>query len=88
MVPDCRDGGLDAIVRGNYRLPSRDEQTTTRSHKERNFLMKKHLPTTLQALGSSIVAVSLAIVSIPLGLAFAGIAFIVFGIAAERGQSA
>ena len=50
--------------------------------------MKKHLPTTLQALGSSIVAVSLAIVSIPLGLAFAGIAFIVFGIAAERGQSA
>jgi mannitol/fructose-specific phosphotransferase system IIA component len=50
--------------------------------------MKKHLPTTLQAFGSSIIAVSLAIVSIPLGLAFAGVAFIVFGIAAERDNNA
>jgi hypothetical protein len=46
--------------------------------------MKKHLPTIVQAIGSTMVAVSLAIVAIPLGLAFAGIAFIVFGIAAER----
>ena len=46
--------------------------------------MKKHLPTIIQATGSTMVAVSLAIVAIPLGLAFAGIAFIVFGIAAER----
>lgn len=50
--------------------------------------MKKHLPTTLQAIGSSIVAMSLALVNIPLGLAFAGVAFIVFGIAAERDPSA
>jgi hypothetical protein len=46
--------------------------------------MNKHLPTIVQAIGSTMVAVSLAIVAIPLGLAFAGIAFIVFGIAAER----
>lgn len=42
----------------------------------------------LQTLGSSIVAVSLALVSIPLGLAFAGVALVVFGVAAERGPNA
>lgn len=50
--------------------------------------MKKHLPTTLQAVGSSIVAMSLGLVNLPLGLAFAGVALIVFGIAAERGPNA
>lgn len=46
--------------------------------------MKKHLPTTIQVIGSTMVAVSLAIVAIPLGIGFAGIALIAFGIAAER----
>jgi hypothetical protein len=46
--------------------------------------MKKHLPTTLQAIGTSMVAVSLSIVSFPLGLGFAGVAIVAFGIAAER----
>ena len=46
----------------------------------------KHLPTTLQVIGTSIVAVSLSIVSIPLGLGFAGVATVIFGIAAERGK--
>lgn len=46
--------------------------------------MKQHLPTTLQAIGSSIVAVSLSLVNIPLGLGFAGVALVVFGVAAER----
>lgn len=45
----------------------------------------KHLPTTLQVIGTSIVAVSLSIVSFPLGLGFAGVAIVIFGIAAERG---
>ncbi|CAB4142585.1 hypothetical protein UFOVP433_21 [uncultured Caudovirales phage] len=44
----------------------------------------KHLPTTLQAIGTSMVAVSLSIVNIPLGLGFAGAALVVFGVAAER----
>lgn len=44
----------------------------------------KHLPTTLQAVGISIVAMSLAMISTPLGLGFAGVGLIVFGIAAER----
>lgn len=44
----------------------------------------KHLPTTLQAIGSTMVAVSLSLVSIPLGLGFAGVALVAFGIAAER----
>ena len=44
----------------------------------------KHLATTLQVIGTSMVAVSLSIVSIPLGLGFAGAAIVAFGIAAER----
>jgi hypothetical protein len=47
--------------------------------------MKKYLPTTLQAGGTIIVAMSLLIISAPLGLGFAGVALIAFGIAAERG---
>ena len=46
--------------------------------------MKQHLPTTLQAIGTIMVAMSLSIVSIPLGLGFAGVALVVFGVAAER----
>lgn len=44
----------------------------------------KHLATTLQVIGTSIVTVSLILVAVPLGLAFAGVATIAFGIAAER----
>jgi hypothetical protein len=44
----------------------------------------KHLPTTLQVIGTSMVTVSLLLVAIPLGLAFAGVSMVAFGIAAER----
>lgn len=44
----------------------------------------KHLATTLQVIGTTLVAVSLSIVSFPLGLGFAGVATVAFGIAAER----
>lgn len=44
----------------------------------------KHLATILQAIGSTMVAVSLSLVSVPLGLGFAGVAIVAFGIAAER----
>lgn len=44
----------------------------------------KHLAITLQVIGTSIVAVSLCLVSVPLGLGFAGLVTAVFGIAAER----
>ena len=46
--------------------------------------MKKHLPTIVQGIGTTLVAMSLSIVAIPLGLAFAGAALVVFGVAAER----
>jgi len=46
--------------------------------------MKKHLPTIIQAVGTTIVTLSLLLIAIPLGLAFAGVALVVFGIAAER----
>lgn len=44
----------------------------------------KHAPTIVQAAGTSIVAVSLFMLSVPLGLAFTGVALVAFGIAAER----
>lgn len=44
----------------------------------------KHLPTIVQVIGSTMVAVSLALVALPAGLGFAGVACIAFGIAAER----
>jgi hypothetical protein len=44
----------------------------------------KHLPTILQGLGTIIVAMALTLVSPPLGLGFAGVALVIFGIAAER----
>jgi len=46
--------------------------------------MKQHLPTILQSIGTIIVAMSLSLVSVPLGLGFAGVALVAFGIAAER----
>lgn len=46
--------------------------------------MKKHLPTILQALGTIIVAMALTLVSPPLGFGFAGVALVIFGVAAER----
>lgn len=45
----------------------------------------KHLPTIVQAIGTSMVAMSLAIVHPALGLGFAGAALVAFGVAAERG---
>ncbi len=44
----------------------------------------KHAPTIVQAVGTSIVAVSLFTISVTLGLAFTGVALVAFGIAAER----
>lgn len=44
----------------------------------------KHLATTLQVIGTSMVAVSLAIVHPAAGIGFAGVALVAFGIAAER----
>lgn len=44
----------------------------------------KHLPTILQAGGTMIVTMALTLVSLPLGLGFAGVALVIFGIAAER----
>lgn len=46
--------------------------------------MRKHLPTITQALGTTILSMSIASVSKPFGFGFAGVAMIVFGIAAER----
>jgi small basic protein len=46
--------------------------------------MKQHLATIVQVIGTSMVAMSLAIVHPALGLGFAGAAVVAFGIAAER----
>ena len=46
--------------------------------------MKKQTPTIIQAIGTIMVAMSLSMIAIPLGLGFAGIALMAFGIAAER----
>lgn len=46
----------------------------------------KHLATTLQVIGTSIVTVSLALVYLPLGIGFAGVTLTAFGIAAERSK--
>lgn len=46
--------------------------------------MKKYLPTIIQASGTIIVSMSLALIAAPLGLGFAGVAVLAFGIAAER----
>lgn len=84
MVSYSRDGRLDATFLDNARLSSRHKQTPTRINQEPNLLMKKHLATITQVIGSTMVSVSLGLVAIPLGLGFAGIAIIAFGIAAER----
>lgn len=44
----------------------------------------KYLPTTLQVIGTSIVAVSLTMLHPAAGVGFAGLALVAFGIAAER----
>lgn len=46
--------------------------------------MKKHLATVLQVTGTTIIAMSVAFLSIPLALFFVGIALVAFGIAVER----
>ena len=84
MVENNRGDGLDAALLGDSRVSSRHKQTNTRHKKKRNLLMKKHLPTTLQAIGTIMVAMSLSMITIPLGLGFAGVALVAFGIAAER----
>jgi uncharacterized membrane protein len=46
--------------------------------------MKKHLATVLQVVGTTIITMSVAFLSIPVALFFAGIAMVAFGIAVER----
>lgn len=46
----------------------------------------KHLATIVEAVGTIMVAVSLAVLHPAAGLGFAGVALIAFGIAAERSQ--
>jgi hypothetical protein len=46
--------------------------------------MRTHLPTILQALGTIMISMSLSIISFPVGLGFAGVSLIAFGLAAER----
>jgi hypothetical protein len=41
-------------------------------------------PLIVQAVGTTVVVVSLLLIAIPLGLAFAGLSLVAFGIAAER----
>lgn len=43
-----------------------------------------NIPLIVQAVGTTVLVVSLLLVAIPLGLAFAGLSLIAFGIAAER----
>lgn len=46
--------------------------------------MSKYLPTILQAIGTIMISMSLSIIAIPLGLGFAGVSLVAFGLAAER----
>jgi hypothetical protein len=46
--------------------------------------MKKHLATVLQVAGTTIITMSIAFLSIPVSLAFGGVALVLFGIAIER----
>jgi hypothetical protein len=41
-------------------------------------------PLIVQAVGTTLIIMSLLLIAIPLGLAFAGLSLIAFGIAAER----
>ena len=41
-------------------------------------------PLIVQAVGTTLVVMSLLLIAIPLGVAFAGLSLIAFGIAAER----
>lgn len=44
------------------------------------------VPLVLQVAGSGLVTVALGMVAVPVGVAFAGVACLAFGIAAERGN--
>jgi hypothetical protein len=44
------------------------------------------VPLVLQIAGSGLVTLALGMVAIPVGVAFAGVACLAFGIAAERGN--
>lgn len=46
--------------------------------------MKKHMATIIEVAGTTLLVMSLAMIAIPLGIGFAGISLIAFGIAAER----
>jgi hypothetical protein len=41
-------------------------------------------PLIVQAVGTTLIVMSLLLIAIPLGVAFAGLSLIAFGIAAER----
>jgi uncharacterized membrane protein len=43
-----------------------------------------NIPLIVQVVGTTLIAMSLLLVAIPLGLAFAGLSLVAFGIAAER----
>ena len=84
MVAHSRIRRPHTTIRSDTRLPSFNKPQTTRTIQEPNLLMKQHLPTILQSIGTIIVAMSISLVSVPLGLGFAGVALVAFGIAAER----
>lgn len=48
----------------------------------------KHLPTLLQAAGTTMVAIGVGLWSVPVALVVAGLIVTTFGIAAERGTDA
>jgi hypothetical protein len=43
-----------------------------------------NIPLIVQAVGTTLISMSLLLIAIPLGLAFAGVSLVAFGIAAER----
>jgi hypothetical protein len=43
-----------------------------------------NIPLIVQAVGTTLVVVSLLLIAIPLGIGFAGVSLVAFGIAAER----
>jgi len=43
-----------------------------------------NIPLIVQAVGTTLVVVSLSLIALPLGIGFAGVSLVAFGIAAER----
>jgi len=84
MVAHSRDGRLDTTLCFDARISSRHQPPKSTITTEPYLLMKKQTPTIIQAIGTIMVAMSLSMIAIPLGLGFAGIALMAFGIAAER----